>query len=139
MYYKIKELHKLITTLKNEEGLSDYGESLLDGYAIGLETILKDNAVLSFISHNSPDKNGWSFDYLFIQRIADRARQYEDGISMEDVNAILLSLVDEQVKLFTTSNVVKSLDNDSKWVCQKCGEIVEDTNVTFNEYKNGIK
>lgn len=41
MHYKIKELHKLITTLKNEEGLSDYGVLLLEGYAVGLEIVVK--------------------------------------------------------------------------------------------------
>ena len=51
----------------------------------------------------------------------------------------LIDAMDKAVELFAIPDVVKSLDNDSKWVCQKCGEIVEDTNVTFNEYKNGIK
>ena len=41
MHYKIKELHKLITILKNEEGLFDYGVLLLEGYAVGLETTVK--------------------------------------------------------------------------------------------------
>ena len=45
MHYKIKELHRLITNLKNEEGLSDYGVTLLEGYAVGLETVVKNCSI----------------------------------------------------------------------------------------------
>ncbi|NLB82541.1 MAG: hypothetical protein GX800_13250 [Clostridiaceae bacterium] len=45
MHYKIKELHRLITTLRNEEGLSDYGVTLLEGYAVGLETVVKNCSI----------------------------------------------------------------------------------------------
>lgn len=45
MHYKIKELHRLITTLKNEEGLSDYGVTLLEGYAVGLEIVVKNYSI----------------------------------------------------------------------------------------------
>ena len=50
MHYKIKELHKLITTLKNEEGLSDYGTLLLEGYATGLQTVVKENCNLQNVN-----------------------------------------------------------------------------------------
>jgi hypothetical protein len=53
-------------------------------------------AVVRSLRYDKPDKNGWSFNYGFIQRISDKAKQYDDGISMEDVDAILLSLADEQ-------------------------------------------
>jgi hypothetical protein len=49
MHYKIKELHRLITTLKNEEGLSDYGVTLLEGYAVGLETVVKNCSIPAVI------------------------------------------------------------------------------------------
>jgi len=69
-----------------------------------MEETLKNNetaqlgigAVVRSLRYNKPDKNGWSFDYSFIQRISDRAKKYEDGISMEDVETILFSLADEQ-------------------------------------------
>ena len=50
MHYKIKELHILITTLKNEEGLSDYGVTLLEGYAVGLETVVKNCSIPAVIN-----------------------------------------------------------------------------------------
>ena len=50
MHYKIKELHRLITTLKNEEGLSDYGVTLLEGYAVGLETVVKNCSIPAVIN-----------------------------------------------------------------------------------------
>ena len=32
---------------------------------------------------------------------------------------------------------LKGSHDDSKWVCQKCGELVDDRNVTFEEYHEG--
>lgn len=43
MHYKIKELHKIITILANEEELSEHGQTLLEGYAVGLDTELASN------------------------------------------------------------------------------------------------
>ena len=43
MHYKIKELYKIITILSNEEGLSEHGQTLLEGYAVGLENELASN------------------------------------------------------------------------------------------------
>lgn len=37
MHYLTKELHKLITILSNEEGLSKHGATLIEGYAVGLD------------------------------------------------------------------------------------------------------
>lgn len=45
MQHKINELHRLITILKNEEGLSDYGVTLLEGYAVGLEIVVKNCSI----------------------------------------------------------------------------------------------
>ena len=32
---------------------------------------------------------------------------------------------------------LKDNSNDRKWVCQKCGELVDGRNVTFEEYHEG--
>ena len=52
MNHKIKELQNLITVLRNEEGLSEHGETLLEGYSIGLESELaKSNNVIPPVSY----------------------------------------------------------------------------------------
>lgn len=50
MHYKIKELHKLITYLVNEEGISDYAEKMLEGYAFSLEAVIKENCNIQPVS-----------------------------------------------------------------------------------------
>ena len=70
MHYKIKELHRLITTLKNEEGLSDYGVTLLEGYAVGLETVVKNCSIPAVVGRSEQ-----------LKAFADYAqkRVWEDG------------------------------------------------------------
>ena len=50
MHYKIKELHRLITTLVNDEGLSKDGELLLEGYAARLEIVVKEKCNIGYVS-----------------------------------------------------------------------------------------
>ena len=50
--------------------------------------------VVRSLRYSKPDKNGWSFDYKFIKKTAERAQQYDDGVSMEDVEAVLCALSD---------------------------------------------
>ena len=89
LYLSNYEIDKIIEEAKKVVGLSDTPD------------------VVRSLRHNLLDKNGWSFDYQFIQRIAHRARQYEKGISMEDVDAILLSLAEKVVKLSDTSDEIE--------------------------------
>jgi len=56
MHYKIKELHKLITYLVNEEGISDYAEKMLEGYAFSLETVIKVGIENNFPPSNMTEK-----------------------------------------------------------------------------------
>jgi predicted PolB exonuclease-like 3'-5' exonuclease len=48
---------------------------------------------------------------------------------------------DSEVKKLNIPAVVglklKDNSNDRKWVCQKCGELVDGRNVTFEEYHEG--
>ena len=47
---KLKELEKLITILKNEEGLTDYGVTLLEGWAVGMKWAVNKNCNLQSVS-----------------------------------------------------------------------------------------
>ena len=61
-----------------------------------IESIPGIGSIVRSKQYHTPSKDGWNFEYQFIQRIADRAdEEYGNEISMEDVNAILLSLADE--------------------------------------------
>ncbi len=41
---------------------------------------------------NPDENNGWSFDYKLLEKVADAACEIEEGVSMEDVDAILTVL-----------------------------------------------
>lgn len=41
---------------------------------------------------NPDENNGWNFDYKLLERVADAASEIEEGVSMEDVDAILTVL-----------------------------------------------
>ena len=91
MHYKIKELHRLITTLKNEDGLSDYGVTLLEGYAVGLETVVNNCSIPAVINWAYFSENKPSYgDQILIQdppeqmttprvEVYDRTTEWIDG------------------------------------------------------------
>lgn len=39
--------------------------------------------------------------------------------------------------LKTQQKYIKGKNDNEKWVCQKCGELVDGRNVTFEEYHEG--
>lgn len=44
--------------------------------------------------YKEPDGNlGWSFDYSFLKRVSDMSENYEERISMEQLDAALLSIL----------------------------------------------